>query len=86
MTGDDARAALLAGVAEQLIAHRVRLGYDVEDAAGLAGVDAERLAAAENGTGALAEDELQRLADAYGVGVPALFGGRVTPLAYLAGA
>ena len=42
--------------------------------------------AAENGTGALAEEELQRLADAYGVGVPALFGGRVTPLAYLAGA
>ena len=86
MTGDESRSALLAGVAEQLIAHRVRLGFGVEEAATQAGVDAERLAAAEDGTGALAEDELQRLADAYGVGVPALFGGRVTPLAYLAGA
>jgi hypothetical protein len=80
------RATILAAVAEKLIGERVRLGYDLELAATLAHVDAERLAEAEAGTLALTEDELGSLADAYGVGVSAFFGGRVTPFSYLAGA
>jgi hypothetical protein len=44
------------------------------------------LAAAEDAETALSEDELQRLADAYGVDVTAFFGGRITPKEYLFGA
>jgi transcriptional regulator with XRE-family HTH domain len=80
------RSDLLAAVGERLISERVRLGFDLEFAATLAHVEAERLAAAEDGVLALGEDELQALADVYGVDVPAFFGGRVTPFSYLAGA
>lgn len=76
---------LLAAVAGRLVAERTRLGCDIEAAAFEAGVDAERLAAAEAGEIALHEAELLRLADLYGVDVTAFFGGRTTPLAYLAG-
>ncbi len=73
-------------VAEQLISARAAEGLDIEEAAELADVDLERLAAAEAGEFALTEDELQRLAEEYGVGVTAFFGGRVTPVSYLFGA
>lgn len=83
---DSARRELLEAVAEQLIAIRARLGYELDLAASLAHVDSERLAEAEEAAIALDEDELQALADAYGVDVAAFFGGRVTPFSYLAGA
>ena len=82
----DERAAILAEVAEQLVSARVSDGLDLERAAELANIDPERLAAAEAGELALTEAELQRLADEYGVGLTAFFGGRVTPVAYLFGA
>jgi|HubBroStandDraft_6_1064221.scaffolds.fasta_scaffold1241756_2 hypothetical protein len=78
-------AGVLAAVAEQLIAQRVRLGYETEHAAILAHVDPERLAEAEGATLALDETELSALADLYGVAVASFFGGRVTPFSYLAG-
>lgn len=82
----DERTAILDKVAEQLISARASEGLDLEDAAKSANVDLERLAAAEAGELALTEEELQRLADEYGIGLAAFFGGRVTPLAYLFGA
>ena len=79
------RGEILAQVAEQLISVRTRLGFDIEYSAAQAQVDAQRLAEAEAGEAVLSEDELQRLADAYDVGVTAFFGGRVTPVQYLFG-
>jgi hypothetical protein len=81
-----ANGKLLDEVAERLIGARVRLGYDLEAAAAAARVLPERLAEAEDATIALREDELQALADAYGVDTASFFGGRVTPFSYLAGA
>ncbi|HEY0798743.1 MAG TPA: hypothetical protein VGD50_06305 [Candidatus Baltobacteraceae bacterium] len=80
------RAQLLAEVAEQLISVRTGLGYDLDFAAQQAHLEPERLAEAEAGMAALGEDELQRVADAYGVDMTAFFGGRVTPISYLFGA
>jgi transcriptional regulator with XRE-family HTH domain len=80
------RAEILAQVAEQLISIRTRLGLDIEDAAAQAKLDPQRLAEAEAAETALSDEELQRLADAYDVGVTAFFGGRVTPVQYLFGA
>ncbi len=76
----------LADVATQLISHRVGRGLTVESAASLANLQPEKLAGAEAGELALCEDELQRLADAYGIGISAFFGGRTTPISYLFGA
>ncbi len=76
----------LADVATQLISQRVRKGLEIEPAALLGALDPEKLAAAEAGEVALSEDELQRLADAYGIGVSAFFGGQITPVSYLFGA
>jgi hypothetical protein len=87
MLPDDAqRSAILIEVAERLIGTRVRLGYDLEAAAAAAHILPERLAEAEDAAIALREDELQALADAYGVDTASFFGGRVTPFSYLAGA
>ncbi|MGP6157878.1 MAG: helix-turn-helix domain-containing protein [Vulcanimicrobiaceae bacterium] len=69
-----------------MISIRTRLGLGIERAAELARLPPERLAEAEAGEVALAEDELQRLADAYDIDVTAFFGGRVTPVSYLFGA
>lgn len=80
------RNDVLAIVAERLVSHRTVRGIALEDAASDAGIDLERLAEAEAGEIALDERDLHRLADAYGVDVTAFFGGRVTPLSYLAGA
>ena len=84
MDSDD-RAAILSAVAEQMISLRTARGLDLELVAQLAHLDAERLAEAEDGAVALDEEELQRLADVYEVGVTAFFGGRVTPVSYLFG-
>ncbi len=79
------REEILAAVGERLISIRTGLGLSVERAAERSGLGPERLAEAEAGELALAEDELQALADAYDVGVTAFFGGRVTPVSYLFG-
>jgi transcriptional regulator with XRE-family HTH domain len=80
------RETLLAGVGENLVAIRARLGLDVEEAARAAGIEPERLAEAEAGETALDERELGALAEHYGCEVTAFFGGRITPLSYLFGA
>ena len=77
---------VLADVGEILVSLRSRLGFDIEYAADIAHLDAERLAEAEAGEIALGESELRGLAEAYGVAVTVFFGGRTTPLSYLAGA
>lgn len=86
MDESTSRAAILTSVGERLVSQRARLGIDIEDAARDAGLDIERLAEAEAGELALDDGELRRLADAYGIDVTGFFGGRVTPLSYLAGA
>lgn len=78
-------ANVLADVAERLVSHRAIPGIAFREAALRARIEPERLAAAEAGEFALEETELRRLADAYGIDVTAFFGGRVTPLSYLAG-
>lgn len=77
---------VLASVGERLISQRTMCGIALEAAAAEARIDAERLAEAEAGETALEEAELHRLAAAYGTDVTAFFGGRITPLSYLAGA
>lgn len=79
-------SAIFEIVAERLISFRTVRGIALEDAADEARIQRERLAEAEAGEIALDESELARLADAYGIDVTAFFGGRVTPLSYLAGA
>lgn len=76
----------LTDIATQLISQRVRKGIDVETAAWMANLAAEKLAAAESAQLALSEDELERLAEAYGIGLSAFFGGQTTPVSYLFGA
>lgn len=85
MDGHDAKSAI-ESVAEQLASQRAQLGISLDEAAARSNIDAERLGLAENADVALDEDELQRLADAYGIGITAFFGGRVTPIQYLFGA
>lgn len=79
-------ADIVERVAQELGSKRAQLGISLEEAARLANIDAARLAAAENAETALDENELQRLADAYGVDITAFFGGRITPKEYLFGA
>lgn len=71
---------VLAQVGERLIRFRAAAGLEPERAAELAHVDPDRLDGAETGVLALDEDELVRLAGAYGVDPTELFGGRVTPV------
>lgn len=75
----------MADVAQQLAAHRDMRGISLEDVAAAAGIDAERLAQAEAAETILDQDELQQLADVYGVDITAFFGGRITPKEYLFG-
>jgi transcriptional regulator with XRE-family HTH domain len=79
-------ADIVERVAQELGSQRARLGMSLEEAARRSKIDAGKLAAAEDAETALDEDELQRLADAYGVDVTAFFGGRITPKEYLFGA
>ena len=73
-------------VADHIASQRMRLGMPLEEVARRSGIDSERLAEAENAQIRLNEDELQRLADVYGIDITAFFGGRITPLQYLFGA
>jgi transcriptional regulator with XRE-family HTH domain len=79
-------ADIVERVAQMLGSQRAQLGMSLEQAARRSNISAEKLAAAEDAETALSEDELQRLADAYGVDVTAFFGGRITPKEYLFGA
>jgi transcriptional regulator with XRE-family HTH domain len=79
-------ADIVERVAQMLGSQRAQLGMPLEEAASRSKIDAARLAAAEDAETALDENELQRLADAYGVDVTAFFGGRITPKEYLFGA
>ena len=72
-------------VAQELGSQRARLGIPLDEAARRAAIDAAKLAAAENAEMTLDENELRRLADAYGIDVTAFFGGRITPKEYLFG-
>lgn len=79
-------ADIVERVAQELGSQRARLGMSLDAASSAAKIDADRLAAAENAETVLDENELQRLADAYGIDVTAFFGGRITPKEYLFGA
>lgn len=79
-------ADIVERVAQQLGSQRAQLGMTLEEAARRSKIDAAKLAAAENAETALDENELNRLADAYGIDVTAFFGGRITPKEYLFGA
>lgn len=69
-----------------LVQQRVARGFSLEEAQDRSGVELARIAGAENGETRLGEEELGALADAYGIDVTAFFGGRITPMQYLAGA
>jgi len=73
-------------VAQELGSRRANVGMSLNEASASARIDAAKLAAAEDAETVLTEDELQRLADAYGVDITAFFGGRTTPKEYLFGA
>jgi transcriptional regulator with XRE-family HTH domain len=75
---------LLAAVGAELLRRRMERGLSLEDAATNAGLDGQRLVAAENGETRLTSDEFESIADAYGIDVVNFFGGRTTPLAYFA--
>ncbi len=77
--------SVLDAVGERMSAFRTICGFTLEDVCAQTGLDIERIAEAEAGEVALAEAELQRLAEVYGIEVTALFGGHVTPISYLAG-
>ncbi len=78
-------ADIVERVAQELGSQRARLGIPLDEAARRAAIDAAKLAAAENAEMTLEENELRRLADAYGIDVTAFFGGRITPKEYLFG-
>ena len=75
----------LAQLAERLVRFRTQAGMDLESAAAVADINADRLDLAEGGSVALDEEELGRLARSYGVDPTELFGGRITPLQNYAG-
>jgi ribosome-binding protein aMBF1 (putative translation factor) len=79
-------ADIVERVAQELSSQRARLGISIEEAAKRASINAAKLAAAEDAETALDENELQRLADTYGVDITAFFGGQTTPKEYLFGA
>ncbi|GAC1657773.1 MAG: hypothetical protein NVS9B12_10040 [Vulcanimicrobiaceae bacterium] len=77
---------ILVEAGKGILQQRVVRGFSLEEAADRSGVDAARIGAGENGELRLTEEELGALADAFGVDVTAFFGGRITPMQYLAGA
>lgn len=76
---------VLADVGERLIRFRATAGLDPERAALAAEIEPDRLDQAEAGELALTEDELARLASAYGIDSTEIFGGRITPFRDFAG-
>jgi transcriptional regulator with XRE-family HTH domain len=79
-------ADIVERVAQELGSQRARLGISLDRAALMAGIDPQRLSEAEDAEAVLDENELQRLADVYGIDITAFFGGRITPKEYLFGA
>ena len=77
---------ILESAGKGLIQARIERGFSLEEAADRSSVETARIAGAENGELRLSEEELGALADAYGIDVTAFFGGRITPMQYLAGA
>ncbi len=77
---------ILETVGKGLTQQRVERGFSLDEASDRAGIDLARIAKGEAGELRLTEEELGALADAYGIDVTAFFGGRVTPIQYLAGA
>jgi transcriptional regulator with XRE-family HTH domain len=77
--------SILDEVAERLVRLRAQAGLDPDAAAAGAGIDAGRLADAEEGQLALTEPEIAALASAYGVDPTEIFGGRITPFRDYAG-
>ncbi|MDQ6931309.1 MAG: helix-turn-helix domain-containing protein [Candidatus Eremiobacteraeota bacterium] len=77
---------ILVEAGKGLVQQRVARGFSLEEAEDRSGVDLARIAGGENGETRLSEEELGALADAYGIDVTAFFGGRITPMQYLAGA
>jgi transcriptional regulator with XRE-family HTH domain len=75
----------LAQIGERLARFRTQAGMDLETAATVADVNTDRLDLAEEGSVALGEDELGRLARAYGIDATEIFGGRITPFQNYAG-
>ena len=69
----------LENVADELVRLRTANGKSIDDAAAASGIDPERLGEAEAALTALEMDELTALAEPYGVGMEAFFGGRSTP-------
>ncbi|HTD35620.1 MAG TPA: helix-turn-helix transcriptional regulator [Candidatus Elarobacter sp.] len=76
---------ILNEVAERLVRFRTAAGLDPERAADATGIPAERLADAERAQCALDDDDIARVASAYGVDPTEIFGGRVTPVRDYAG-
>lgn len=77
---------ILDTVGKALTQQRVKRGFSLEEAEDRSGIDISRIAKGEAGEIRLTEEELGALADAYGIDVTAFFGGRITPIQYLAGA
>jgi len=77
---------ILETVGKALTQVRVERGFSLDEASDRAGIDVTRIAKGEAGELRLTEEELGALADAYGIDVTAFFGGRITPIQYLAGA
>ena len=77
---------ILEEVGKGLTQQRVARGFSLEEAEDRSGIDIARIAKGEAGELRLTEEELGALADAYGLDVTAFFGGRITPMQYLAGA
>ncbi|MBC5816059.1 MAG: helix-turn-helix transcriptional regulator [Candidatus Eremiobacteraeota bacterium] len=77
---------ILDTVGKALTQQRVERGFSLEEAEDRSGIDISRIARGEAGELRLTEEELGALADAYGIDVTAFFGGRITPIQYLAGA
>jgi transcriptional regulator with XRE-family HTH domain len=77
--------SVLNEVGERLVRLRTQAGLDIEAAAAGTGIGTDRLADAEAGDVALAEDEIETVARAYGIDPSEIFGGRITPFRDYAG-
>jgi transcriptional regulator with XRE-family HTH domain len=81
----DRRQQLLEEVASAIGSLRIQRGLSIEEAAASAAIEPETLAGAETAETPLDDEQLRRLAEVYGVEPSAFFGGKETPLSYLAG-
>jgi transcriptional regulator with XRE-family HTH domain len=84
-TPERRRQRLLEEIAAAIGSTRIQRGVSLDEAAAASGIEAADLEAAEAGERALSQEQLTALADTYGVDVTAFFGGKETPLSFLAG-